>query len=594
MVLGVSNVLLSSGILVFSSIETHTPRVLIVTSSFPPYLRGVRQVITDLLEYGIVPNVTGTQVYVSMDRSNYDIIIFAGHSNPVDPGKIVAAANEDASSGRKLVFLGSLIFEETYPSSKAEYALKQILGMPSGADTYQGGITPRFNSTDFAKEGRPVDIHYASYFNSKPPDTIAYISDAQLADHYYLLMNARGAWVSWELKDFIDFGKVIGRLWFTTIPFGFSLNRKAGLPIVVWRVDADDSDNCEELAWIDSLATQFQLEVSVGAVASKISNASAACWRKLAQDPLVEVVVHSYYHGSYDTDIVKEVVGTYETLLAYGVQAKKVFLGWSDSTWNSSQIETLYSLGWDRIDSSRSPTRSGSEPPVLAGDYEGLGIDDRYSVYVLGNFTAAPPIPGLNAGLIDFYAWQHDIDFVNPNQLSFRVNSDRMLPFLFLTHDYSGNEGSFADSHGSLREQVTKFLAWLIGMGISSIPMSEFLDLYSDANRGMIYQDGDQFTVIRVGKVNEVKIFVGSKEPMAIGSSVLSQAIVGGWLYVSLRNETKSVFRVAYTSPISTSAEHSSSLVIPVVADQILAAVIVLALITVVITIMLRTRHSPR
>ena len=76
-----------------------------------------------------------------------------------------------------------------------------------------------------------------------------------------------------------------------------------------------------------------------------------------------------------------------------------------ESSWNSSQIQTLYALGWRAIDSSSTSLRT-------TGRYEGLGIDDRYSVEVIANFTYGPPIPGLNA-ISDFSSYALNLNFTH-------------------------------------------------------------------------------------------------------------------------------------------------------------------------------------
>ena len=534
--------------------ESRLPRILIVFSTYPPAMSGPRQVILDLFEYGIVANVTGTHIYVNMDRSEYDIIIFAGFSNPVDPGQIVARALEDVSHGKKLVFLGSTIFEETDASGrvlKSQFALKRLLGMPAEVEKYNKTTTlSLYSSEDFAKEGQNLTIGAISYFENKTSDTIAFMSTPDHR-HYCLLINSRGAWVAPEIANYLHFGKVIARLWFggSSSRFGFSLDRVAGLPIVVWRVDADYSNSSEALQWIDGLARQHNLKVTIGARGGRINIVTAIYWRNLAKNPLVEIAVHSYYHRSYRTDILQEVLGTYETLIAYDIPAKQVFQGWGyapglqpGNSWNYTQIQALYAHGWRMIHSPAGGNRVG----LAAGnsdDYEGLGLGDFASACVIGNFTSGPPIVG-HAGTSDFDAWHDNRNFTAVNTMSFKENTDRMLPFIFETHDYSYKESTFKNTYGTVKNQVQIFLGWLAGKNVTSIWLSDYLQLYFDANEGVITQVGSQFVVKRHGFVNEVKVYVGSDPVYASGPSVVFQRNVNGWLYVSLKSEPISTFNL--------------------------------------------------
>ena len=269
--------------------ENHLPRVLIVVSGYPPYCcYGARPIVVDLLEYGIVPNVTGTSIYVNMNREKYDIIVFAGHSNPVDPDVIVKSALADIAEGKKIVILGSAIFERRGPSEEIvnkHYAFGEILGIPS-EQLRSGSIEGSLSSTDDLFKSYPPESYSASlssrsrYFAVRPNGTIAYVDDSNPGHHYYLLMTSRGAWISTDIIEYLHFGKVVAKLWFGNSPFGFSLDRSAGLPNIVWRVDADYSNDAQALEWLNQLARNYTVRMTLGAVGGKIDDEAAAILEK--------------------------------------------------------------------------------------------------------------------------------------------------------------------------------------------------------------------------------------------------------------------------------------------------------------------------
>ena len=117
-----------------------------------------------------------------------------------------------------------------------------------------------------------------------------------------------------------------------------------------------------------------------------------------------------------------------------------------------------------------------------------------------------------------------------------------MLPFIFLTHDYSYNATRWRNNYGPGKDQIPAFLSWLTNTGKNSLFMSQFLDLYYDANNGMIVRNGDQWSVTRRGNANDIKIYVGSEPTYATGRSVISQIKINDWLYITLRSERESNF----------------------------------------------------
>lgn len=557
--------------------QTTLPRILFVMSAYRPattfepyfYLPsstgyGAAPLITDLLERGIVPNVTATQIYVNMDRSKYDIIVFQGYSNPVPVDVLASAMQKDLQAGKKLIFIGASIFNQTDTSGRtiAGRSALTLIGMPTNTPLV-GQLRPVLSgSDDFEKLGAPslrtVDTEY---FAALPIRTVAYIGNST---HYYLLMTSLGAWIAPRVVLNLDFGKVIAKLWWgsTDAGFGFSLDRLDGKPIVVWRVDGDDSRMCQELQDVGNLAANAHIKATVGAKGSAIAAKPSVvpCWQQLGRNPYIEIAVHSYNHGfghaGWNVDLLYDEVGkTYNMLVSDNIPSKKIFIGWDSCMWNSTQIQEIYDAGWRmtlgcegqlRLNSkcvSNGWCEGSGKRYSYYDNYEGIGLHDPVSVYPVANFTDGPAIIGVN-GHSDYNAYAGDVNFTSTNQRAFRQITDRMLPFIPLTHDYL-MLSSYNNSYGNLASQEFAFFNWLGQEPISSLWISEYLQLYFSANRATITRNGDTFTVTRDGPVNDMKIYVGTAEPHVVGPSVLSQTIVGGWLYVTLRSEPAGTFTLA-------------------------------------------------
>ena len=102
-------------------------------------------------------------------------------------------------------------------------------------------------------------------------------------------------------------------------------------------------------------------------------------------------------------------------------------------------------------------------------NYEGLGIYDQASAYAVANFTAAPAILRIN-GLTDYYSWRANLSFTQGNQVAFAQNTEKMLPFIMLTHDYFLETPSdYSNTFGTLADQENAFFNWLGGQSVSPL-----------------------------------------------------------------------------------------------------------------------------
>ena len=534
-----------------SSYPLKTPRVLIVTTSVPPYDHLSRKFFIDLFEYGIVCDVASTTNYLSMNRVSYDIILFSGYSNPEDPSHIKREACLDVLSGRKLIFLGSLIFirtDEAGNKIEQDFGLKTVLGLPRECDLWSPKLSPTIevsDGDDFLRVNQTNLTGVAlNYFDELVEGgenrTNGYIKDCY-SDSYFLLTNSKGAWISRGLSDLVHFGKVVAKVWWgnTEIRFGFSLNRKGGKQIFIWRVDADGGVEEEGFKWLDDISKAYRLKTSMAAIGKYLNSETAQYWRVIDENDLFEIGVHSYYHGSYETDLKWEVIETYRLLQHYGINVTKIFMGWGDSSWNSSQLESLYQCSWKIIHSSLAHSRSGR-----LSRYERLGVDVTSGMAAAGNLTDRVPPTLAHTSLSDYQAEIQNLNFTHENILCFQEAGTRMLPFILLTHDYSWKM-KFYNDYGPLRYQIENFLSWVRAKGVKSMWLSDYHLIYFDAHEGSIIRDGNDITVIRPNsRANDIKIYVGSNNTYAIGNSILNQRIVDGSLYIGLTPEETSSLKL--------------------------------------------------
>jgi len=512
------------------------PKVLIVTSTVEPQRARARHLWTDLFEYGITANVSSTSTYNSMNRSNYDIIIFSGYSNPVDPEDMYLNMLTDVNAGRKLLFMNHYPFmqiDQNWEILKTYYRLG-IVDMPedfpSGRFDEPSELSLGGNPGDSYLKDADLSLSYAYFFSTLPGSAIGWVKD-ETSGRFFAIFTDKGGWIGEYSCTALHMGKVVAKIWWgkTDKSFGFSMNVMYGAPVFLWRVDADRSKEEAPLNWLGDLATLHSLKFSIGARGERItSDIIAGYWRNLATNELVEIGVHTFTHQSpiSTRNITHEVIDTYDLMLSYDIPTEKFFLGWGTSDWSWQQIKTLFNYGWTIIHSSR----------------EHIFVDDTYNINTIANFTVAPPLLGLT-GRADWNAYNDNFNFTKANISYFQKRKDAHLPFLLLTHDYIIHNESYYNDYGPLKDQIEAFFDWLGSQGVYSVWITEYYDFFQDTFRTMITRSNNTFSVTRPkAKANFVKIFVGNNHTYAVGTSVLTQKILDGWLYVTLKPETTSTF----------------------------------------------------
>jgi len=518
------------------------PKVLVVTSTVEPQRAKTRYLWAHLFEYGIVANVSSTSTYDSMNRNDYDIIIFSGYSNPVDPEDMYLNMLTDIDAGRKLIFMNHYPFKQTYPNGttlKTYYKLS-IVDMPedfpSGRFDSPSELTLVGNPGDSYLKDADPSLSYAYYFSTLPESTIGWVKDKG-SSRYFAIFTDKGGWIGEYSCTALHMGKVVAKIWWgkTDKSFGFSMNVMYGKQVFLWRVDADLSKQEAPLNWLSDLATHHSFKLSIGARGERItSDVIAEYWRDLATNELAKIGVHTFTHRRPISirNITHEVIDTYELLLSYDIPTEKFFLGWGTSDWSWQQIKTLYDYGWTVIHSSR----------------EGY-MPDTYNINIIANFTVAPPLLGLT-GRCDWNAWNLNFNFTKANIEYYMVRKQDHLPFLLLTHDYIFYNESYYNDYGPLKDQIEAFFDWLGSQGVYSVWITEYYDFFEDTFTAMISKTNNTFTVTRPkAKANFVKIFVGDKQTLAVGTSVLTQKKLDGWLYITLKSETTSTFILIDTEP---------------------------------------------
>jgi len=544
--------LLVLGVLFVTSFEVeaqgHTterlPKVLVVTSTEEPQYAMARHLWTDLFEYGIIANVSSASTYSSMDRSNYDVIIFSGYSNPVDPEDMYLNMLIDIDASRKLIFMNYYPFMQTSSDGtplKTYYKLG-IVDMPedfpSGKFHKPRELSLVGNPGDSYLKDEDPSISNAYFFSTLPVSAIGWVKD-ETSNRYFAIFTDKGGWIGERSCTTLHMGKVVAKIWWgkTGRSFGFSMNVMYGKQVFLWRVDADKSEKKAPLNWLGDLATQHSLKFSIGARGERIaSDAIAGYWRNLATNELAKIGVHTFSHQSPISaqNITHEVIDTYELMLSYDIPTEKFFLGWGTSDWSWQQIKTLYDYGWTIIHSSR----------------EDKFVPDTYNINTIANFTVAPALLGLT-GRCDWNAYNENFNFTEANINYFQKRKEVHLPFLLLTHDYIFDDESYYNDYGPLKDQVEAFFDWLGSQEIYTVWITEYYEFFQDTFMATISKNNTTFTVTRPkAKANFVKIFIGNNQKYAVGTSVLTQKISDGWLYVTLKPETTSTFILSDAVPI--------------------------------------------
>jgi len=519
------------------------PQVLVVTSTVEPQRARASHLWTDLFEYGMIANVSSTSTYLSMNRSSYDIIIFSGYSNPVDPEDMYLNMLTDVDAGRKLVFMNHYPFRQTYPDGtifKTYYRLS-IVDMPedfpSGSFDSPSELSLVSNPGDSYLKDPDPSLSYARYFSTLPDSAIGWVKD-EGSGRYFAIFTDKGGWIGEYSCIALHMGKVVAKIWWgkTDRSFGFSMNVMYGAPVFLWRVDADRSEEEAPLVWLSDLATEHGFKFSIGARGARITSETiAGYWRDLATNPLAEIGVHTFTHQTpvHAQNITHEIIDTYELLLSDEIPTEKFFLGWGISDWSWQQIEVLFDRGWTVIHSSR----------------EHVFASDWYNINTIANFTVAPPLLSLT-GRCDWNAWTENWNFTEVNISYFQKRREAHLPFMLLTHDYIYHRDIYFNDFGPVRDQVEAFFDWLGSQEVYSVGIIDYYDFFQDAVLSRISKCDNAFTVTRpAAKANFVKIFVGNNRTYAVGPSVLTQKTLDGWLYLTLKPETTSTFILSGPEP---------------------------------------------
>jgi len=511
--------------------EVSMPKILIVIPSedTDPWLAKV--VYYDFLEMGWVADITTYEKYNQVGNSlGHNVFVLVSYQR--------AQPRIEQTLGL-YIFVGGKV-DAAHPVYQT---LRESLRLPNLRFAFSNESTYLESTHDLFKDPNARRIEKGSYAEfGATPQLTAYVRGS---GRYYLVVGEWFAWASADVATKLDLGKVLSVLYFGSTPaFGFSLGTKMGKQVFVWRVDADGGTYVSALRWISDLSALYEFKVSVAVIGGKVNADDARFWVRFAKNPLVELGVHSFHHGSYDTDIMFEVQGTYEHLSSLGIPVKKLFMGWGGSNWNETQIDQLRRSGWWMI-------HSTSAQPRSEDGTERLGINPRHGVWVAA--MAPEPEPAIigHSSLQDYNSVLEDRNFTEVNIASFNLSASRGLPFVLLTHEYSFNP-RYGNSYGDMKTQVERFLEWVSTKDVSSIFLSELLATYHAANKGSIVTDGTHFAVkLREPLGVDVKVYVGSPSVRASGQDVLSQRYSGGWLYIGLRPATVSSFSLETGKPPS-------------------------------------------
>jgi len=517
------------------------PRILVIVSTVEPQAARAGDLWTDLFEYGIIANVSSTSAYISMDRSNYDVIIFSGYSNPIDPEDIYLNMITDVEAGRKLIFMNYKPLKQTYSngSTLKTYYKFSIVDMPHDSPAYTSNAVRLVSNPgdDYLREGLTTTLSHMDYFATLPETAIGWVKD-EISGHYFAIFTHKGGWIGQDSCTALHMGKVVAKIWWgnTNKRFGFSMNLMYGMPVFLWRVDADGSREKEPLDWLADLAVRYNFKVSVGAQGGRLtSDVIAGYWRDFATSRLVKVGVHTYTHQTPVSaqNITHEVIDTYELLASYNIPTEKFFLGWGGSDWSWQQIKTLFDYNWTVVHGSR------REWPPLP---QRLGVVDKYDIYTIANFTVAPALFGVT-GEHDYIAYTNNLNFTEVNIERYKRSEVAHLPFILLTHDYTYHTDVYYNDYGPIKDQIEEFFEWLKSQEVYSVWITEYYDFFHDTFMAMITRSKNTFTVARPNaKANFVKILVGNNQAYAVGESVLAQRILDGWLYITLKPEKTSTF----------------------------------------------------
>jgi hypothetical protein len=564
-------------------------RVLIVTvnnnrPALTPMSNGMN-IVSDLTGAGYPFDVVTYNRFVKMDFSpsdQHDIIFLNGHTSPVDGHKVAAKCQEAINSERKIFINGHLPYFQYDKNGKQLTSVifsEAIFDLQYNHSWIFGRakVPKAFEKDPFiTRKGHRLKQTNTFKLKKSPEIKIT------MGSHIVGFLTPKGGAIDGSsdyLLNLLDYGKVVGYLRYGRPEIvGFANDRINGQPIVSLEVHCDTTNNISAIDHLENIANEFQIPFTNLLVWSRSTDASIKRWNKASKNPLMFIGSHSRNHPKLWPQI-KDLHD--ETIGAINDQRKSIpktgnyfnFSGWMNPS--KSQIDELAKSDIIFGAQGKGQRMLGLPFSNLIKHYRKNPIK-RFFWKVLNRLL--PPIeiqllPTCEEWFLtiaktdsipfclsqtlkdDFKVIKNNQNYTEEAQKSFYKNIKYGLYSYGYIHDYTlDRQGRQSQTQGILlRDQIIAAIKFFTFQKVAFISTETLIRRLRDFICGWIdYEtlpDGSlQVTVNRKASLaNQVKIEQrDQKLPRASGECVIGQTICDKVLYVDLKPEETSSFKVSF------------------------------------------------
>ncbi len=536
----------------------------------------------DVITYSRFVGIDSTGVSRgSMSLDSYDVVFVCGHPPTWTPLSAVLTTCRQAIDGGKKLFLYGDACCRRYDASgtfQVEYLRYALTLFGVGNGTWASGLsgTPVVPA-DLEKDPAISEINWPNQFVRDFSFTTEPAYKLTFGGKCLAFVNSQGGALDTSNSHFfslLDYGKITAFLRSgNPATVGFANDRIRGQHVVSFEVHqcGYNSTNLSPIYATDTFSRQFSAPLTNLLVYETVkAPAQAAVWNSITTpssqgyNPLMLVGGHSRTHPT-DWTTVPNVL--YESTVALADQRKLIpattdffnFSGYMNPT--TAQINQMAAGG----------LIYGGQvvPPVVFG---GSGYDPRrfllpgnqiwHNVQRIPTNTvwfanlAASSIPFcLSATLTpDFTQWNNKSLYLPVAKEDFDHNIKHGM------YSYGQLHGVMIDPNGGYVTQgipssteIAQFFAYIKTQPVIFIPTPDLVARLQDFIAGSIDYEAqaDGSLLVRASRpgrtINQVKVQARlGLVPTASGDSVITQTLVGDYLYVDLMPETTSIFRIDF------------------------------------------------
>lgn len=541
----------------------HCQKVLIVTTERSASAQEVpalneeqdgQTVVTDMVGAGYPFDVVTYSRFVSMSLANYDVIFLNGYSKNTSLADISGKCQSAIHDGRKVFINGSLpysrygasgnLLERTYYCNTLFGCTYPTQVSATGAVSVPSCIE---KNPDITKAGM---YGHVNYFTFTAPPSLTVVATNRTIGFVCPQGGAIDSTADYELA-LLDYGKVVTYLRYGGLRagIGFANDRMEGAPLASFEVHCDETTSPTAISALDSLSRDTQIPLYNLLIYRKLNPVVASYWNALS-NPMMFIGSHSWTHPD-DWPSVPDLA--HETTGAIAAQKLMVpqttgyldFSGAMNPT--TAQIDQLYASGL--VFGAAGYTQRSYSPGMATQ----LMPTNRTWFINLSNSSASPYCFGQTLAP-DNGVYNTGGDYMQGVKTNFDSNVRYGLYTYGFFHDIYFTSGDYRTHGVQMSDQISGALRYLKAQGARFINIRDLILRLRDYVTGSISRvqnpDGTEtLTVLRSnGCANEIKIgFRGDLTPAASGSSVLSQRLIGEYLYVTLRPETVSTVTASWS-----------------------------------------------